>query len=88
MSELTKEYVEDYELNYGCGNEDWELVSEELIDYSEGSTTTQYVYKNKEDGELWAFNHEANSWAEYNELHDTYRVEARQVTTTKYFRIK
>lgn len=89
MSELTSEYIEENsDMNYGESTDDWIFISSKLLDYNEGTTSTQYVFKNNADGELWAFKHYANSWAEDWETGAPYRVEPVEVTKIEYKKVK
>lgn len=99
MTKLTIEMVNDLDMTwvpYGKSKTVtdthtgtvWVFVSEEHLGYDEGTVTTQYVWKNRETDELWAFEHETNSWADgYCETSTPYKVKSEQKMITVYTKL-
>jgi len=83
--------VNDLELTDGEVDEEtgktWKFVNESEGTYDQGSMTYQYVYQHIESGELWAFDHYCNSWADDYEVYEPYLVTPTVVTVTKYVRV-
>ncbi len=86
--ELTKDYIEENELAYGCSSDEFEYVTCAQESYDEGSVVQQHIVREKATGDLWAFAFESNSWAEIYEVGNIYRVEPQEKTITIYVRKK
>lgn len=64
------------------------LVSEELQDYDEGTTYTQFVWQIEGTDVFFQVVNASNSWADYDEITSVDRVEPKTVTKVVYEAVK
>lgn len=95
---LTLDVINELDMNYAPWGADktvtdtetgtvWEYIDSTDQGYDEGTVTTQLVWCNNTTQELWAFEYDSNSWSEYYETYEPYRVEAGQKTITVYNKV-
>ena len=69
-------------------NQVYLLVSEELQDYDEGTTYTQYVWQIQGTEVFFQVIYASNSWGEYEEITSLDRVEPRTISKVVYEAVK
>lgn len=66
----------------------WRKISEELVDYDEGSVTTAYVVQNIESGRFYSYTEMTNSWDDsdydYDDDYEIEEVVPVEVTVIQY----
>lgn len=92
----TEEQARELELTYSWSktvtdtenNQVYLLVSEELQDYDEGTTYTQYVWQIQGTEVFFQVIYASNSWGEYEEITSLDRVEPRTISKVVYEAVK
>ena len=92
----TEEQARELELTYSWSktvtdtenNQVYLLVSEELQDYDEGTTYTQYVWQIQGTEVFFQVIYASNSWGDYEEITSLDRVEPRTISKVVYEAVK
>lgn len=92
----TEEQARELELTYSWSktvtdtenNQVYLLVSEELQDYDEGTTYTQYVWRIQGTEVFFQVIYASNSWGDYEEITSLDRVEPRTISKVVYEAVK
>ena len=95
MKDILEQYetdtLEDVFNGWMYGNDDFELVSEEITGYDEGTLHTEIIVKHKESGRFFKHENITNSWADYDEgfdLDNVVEVQPVKVEVIKYQKIE